>query len=563
VSLRVRLLLAVGAVALIALVAADVATYSLLRKSLLDRVDQSLEASHVPLEDAWYRYNGIDLGRVSSLAPGTFVEIRDATGPVGSPVAAILPGAKTFTPHLPDQLPTLGRSSSANSSSGGSGGGGGTGGSGAGGGGPNGSSNGEGGEPHTYFTVGSVQHEGPLFRVRLSTLTNGYYLVLASPLGDTTTTLHRLVNIELAATGGALVAAALLGLWLVRLGLQPLSDVERTAEAIADGELEQRVPGANERTEVGRLASTLNTMLGRIENAFAARDATEAELRQSEERLRRFIADASHELRTPLAAIAAYAELFERGASEHPNDLARLLSGIRSETGRMGHLVEDLLLLARLDEGRPLERKPVELVALTGEAVDTATTVGPEWPVQMHAERPVEVLGDALRLRQVLDNLLANVRAHTPPGTPARVSVASIGGEAVISVSDRGPGLTPEQAERVFERFYRADSSRSRQNGGAGLGLGIVAAIVTAHGGQVAATSSPGAGMTFTVRLPLPPAWDGRSSVPAGQVESGQVELGAAASDAAASDAAASGGAASGEDGRAEAGDQVGELGPL
>nr|MDQ6928367.1 HAMP domain-containing histidine kinase [Actinomycetota bacterium] len=255
--------------------------------------------------------------------------------------------------------------------------------------------------------------------------------------------------------------------------------------------------------EVGRLARALNTMLERIQAAFRERDATEAELRRSEARLRRFVADASHELRTPVAAVAAYAELFERGASDRPVDLARVMSGIRVETSRMGELVDDLLLLARLDEGRPLEQEPVELVAVAAQAVDAAVAVGPGWPVRLEAGRPVEVLGDAARLRQVLDNLLGNVRAHTPEGTSVAVRVSSEENGAQVAVSDDGPGMTEDEASHVFERFYRVDQSRSRQHGGAGLGLAIVAAIVKSHGGDVTASASPGAGATFTVRLPL------------------------------------------------------------
>jgi two-component system OmpR family sensor kinase len=253
---------------------------------------------------------------------------------------------------------------------------------------------------------------------------------------------------------------------------------------------------------VGRLARALNAMLERIQDAFKQRDRTETELRRSEERLRRFVADASHELRTPLTAVSAYAELFDRGARAQPEDLARVMAGIRAETARMGLLVEDLLLLARLDEGRPLERRPVELVRVAAEAVDAAQTVDSSWPAQVVANEPVDVVGDSARLRQVIDNLLANVRAHTPAGTRTTVQVARDASDAVVEVSDDGPGLSAEQAEKAFERFYRAEVSRSRQYGGAGLGLSIVAAIVAAHGGTVGVSETSGGGATFTIRLP-------------------------------------------------------------
>jgi len=243
-------------------------------------------------------------------------------------------------------------------------------------------------------------------------------------------------------------------------------------------------------------------MLERIQNAFDARLRSEARLKDNEQHLRQFVADASHELRTPIAAVSAYAELFERGAADNSEDLPRIAAGIRTETARMDRLVNDLLTLARLDEGLPLKRTPVELVALASEAVRTATAVGPEWPVRFSATRPVEVTADKDRLRQVVDNLLANVRAHTPPGTSATVHVDQVGDQAEIVVRDAGPGMPADEARRIFERFYRADRARSRTHGGSGLGLSIVSAIVAAHGGTVTAESAPGQGMTVTVRIP-------------------------------------------------------------
>jgi two-component system OmpR family sensor kinase len=237
-------------------------------------------------------------------------------------------------------------------------------------------------------------------------------------------------------------------------------------------------------------------MLAQIESAFKAREA-------SERKLRRFVADASHELRTPLAAVRAYAELFTRGAAQRPDDLARSMKGISRESERMSLLVEDLLLLARLDEGRPLERDIVHLDEVVAEAVETAQTVEPSRPIELDAETAV-VVGDHARLRQVVDNLLANVRAHTPPGTPVRVTVSCSDGEAVISVGDSGPGMDEEELAHVFERFYRADPSRARASGGVGLGLAIVAAVAEAHGGAVSARSRPGEGANFTITLPLP-----------------------------------------------------------
>ena len=464
-SLRGRLLLAVGAVALVALLTADVATYQSLKNFLYDRVDQSLDSAQQPLAhnigDGHGPRGGQPPIEASRFAPGTFVEVRDADGDVSFTAPARFRGGDEYNPSLPVNLELAPGTSK-------------------------------------YFTVDAKEADGPQFRVRATALPNGDQLLTAVPLDDTEATLNRLLAVEVAVTAAALIAAAALGFWLVRVGLHPLGEVEATAEAIAEGDLSRRVPGDDAKTEVGRLARTFNTMVERIQQAFSARDATEA-------RLRRFVADASHELRTPVAAVSAYAELFERGANVRPDDLSRVMTGIRAETARMGDLVEDLLLLARIDEGRPLERERVELVAIAAQAVDASRAVGPEWEVQLDAAHPVEVLGDATRLRQVIDNLLGNVRAHTPPGTATVVRVREEGTEAVIEVADNGPGLAPDDAAKVFERFYRVDASRSRDHGGAGLGLSIVAAIVGAHDGQVGVSSSmtqPGA--IFTVRLPLP-----------------------------------------------------------
>ncbi len=471
-SLRARLLLAVGVVAVLALGAADVATYSSLRSFLYHRVDQSLASTEAPIEEALAQ-NGMSFTGSATIVPlsATYVQIRRPDGDVRSTRPLVRQG-RGVAPVLPDTIAGFSPD------------------------GPRGTSR--------YLTVAS-DPPGSRFRALATQLPAGDQLVLAVPLDDVQETLRRLLDVELAVTLAAVAVAAALGWWLVKVGLRPLADVEETAVAIAQGQLDRRVPGDRTGTEVGRLASALNTMLERIQVAFAQRDATEAALRRSEGRMRRFVGDASHELRTPLAAVAAYAELFERGASTHPEDLERLMAGIASEAGRMRELVEDLLLLARLDEGRPLGRARVELVVLVSEALEAARAVGPAWPVRLEASQPVEVIGDASRLRQVIDNLLANVRAHTPPGTNTVVHLATSGPDAIVSVADDGPGLSDDQAGQVFERFYRADTARTRDRGGAGLGLAIVAGIVGAHRGSVWVTGTPGGGATFTLRLPAAP----------------------------------------------------------
>ena len=460
------------------------ATYSALRSFLYQQVDQQLEASHIPIEQALTRprFNGPGQAGGVIASVDAYVGVRDPDGGMqGFSGIRRGGGDGAVAPKLPQTIAL-----------------------------PVGQA-----EPTAYLTTGSSPTGGPKFRVRVSGLPTGQQLVLAVPLDNTEHTLHRLLTIEGAVTVLALLAAAGLGWWLVVVGLRPLREVEATAEAIAEGDFDRRVPGESNPTEVGRLARALNVMLARIQQAFAQRDATETE-RRSEERLRQFVADASHELRTPLSAVSAYAELFERGAGTRPDDLARVMAGIRAETGRMGELVEDLFLLARLDEGRPLQANPVELVGVASEAVAAAGAVGPAWPVRLQADRPVEVVGDATRLRQVVDNLLANVRAHTPEGTRVTVRVSQRGDDAVVEVADNGPGLTAEQAAKVFERFYRADPSRSRAHGGSGLGLAIVAAIVGAHHGRVEVLPTPGGGATFAITMPLlaPSVGGNRDSVP-------------------------------------------------
>jgi two-component system OmpR family sensor kinase len=478
-SLRIRLLLAVGAVALIALLVADVVTYSALRSFLFTQIDQSLVTPQRAAASP--NFGGLELPGTNPFNPsrdphprspilGGFEEIRSSSGTIVLITPAQVNG-HSYTPRLP--TPITGFTVQPD------------------------------GIRAVYFTAPATQAGGPSFRVRASKLEDGNEFIVAAPLDATNGTLNHLLFIELIVTGAALIAAVLLGWWLVRVGLRPLEEVERTAELIAEGELDNRVPGENTKTEVGRLARTVNIMLSRIQRAFAERDATEAELRTSEGRLRQFVADASHELRTPVSAVSAYAEMYQLGMAKSGPELDRAMAGISLESARMGHLVEDLLTLARLDEGLPLEQKPVELVKLSADAVHTAAAVGPDWPVRLEAARPVEVTGDPLRLRQVLDNLLSNVRAHTPTGTTTVVRVSQTSDEAVVDVTDDGPGLDDEQRSRVFERFYRADPSRSRLKGGAGLGLSIVNAIVTAHGGTVQALSLPDGGASFSVHLPL------------------------------------------------------------
>jgi two-component system OmpR family sensor kinase len=255
---------------------------------------------------------------------------------------------------------------------------------------------------------------------------------------------------------------------------------------------------------VGRLAGALNTMLARIEAAYRSREEGEARALDSEDRMRRFVADASHELRTPLTSVRGLAEFsLQQGTDASHAELIRLMALIQQEAARMGRLVDDLLLLAQFDQDRPLERRPVDLSSIAVRAVVGARLIQPDRPITLHADAPVVVDGDAERLRQVLDNLIGNALQHTPRGTAVTVSVAQQAGQAQLTVRDSGPGLAADQASQVFERFYRTDRARTRARGGTGLGLSIAAALTAAHAGTITVDTQPGRGAAFQVRLPL------------------------------------------------------------
>jgi len=348
------------------------------------------------------------------------------------------------------------------------------------------------------------------YRVVSITMPNKAVRIYAVPLADTQDTLR---NVALV-TGGAVLVALFIAGWagafIVRRDLKPLSRVAATASRVSEmrlhrGEvnLAQRVPEADTdmRTEVGQVGAALNKMLDHVGNALEARHASEMQVRQ-------FVADASHELRTPLAAIRGYAELSRRSRTPVPDEISHVLRRVESEATRMTALVEDLLLLARLDAGRPLAQDPVDLSMLVVDAVSDAHAAGPQhnWQLDL-PDDPVAVIGDQQRLHQVLTNLLANARTHTPEGTYVCVAVNAFDDAAVIRVIDNGPGIPAELQPHIFKRFARGDSSRSRAAGSTGLGLSIVNAVVTAHGGQVSVQSQPGQ-TQFTVVLPLatPPA---------------------------------------------------------
>jgi two-component system, OmpR family, sensor kinase len=355
----------------------------------------------------------------------------------------------------------------------------------------------------TPFTAPAAGTSGGPWRVLVQHLSSGDHLVIASSLGGLDSTVTRLEIADALAAAVAVVLLAGVGLPLVRASLAPLRGIESTAAAIAGGDLSRRIDHAGANTEVGRLAEALDMMLASIEAAYLARADGEARALRSEDRMRRFIADASHELRTPLTSVRGLAEYgLQQGSGASPEELLRLMGLIAGESGRMGRLVDDLVLLARFDAGRALERRPVDLASIAAEAVQQARIVAAGRPITLEAAEPVIVVADTERLRQIIDNLLGNAIQHTPPGTPVAVTVSREPGSGRLTVADRGPGMTQEQASHVFERFYRTDDARARARGGAGLGLAIAASLAAAHGGELTVDTQPGHGAAFCLRLP-------------------------------------------------------------
>jgi two-component system, OmpR family, sensor kinase len=355
----------------------------------------------------------------------------------------------------------------------------------------------------TPFTVPAAGPQGQSWRVLVQRISGGDREVVGYSLHDLDSAVSRLEVADALAGAVAVVLLAGIGLPLVRASLAPLRRIQETAAAIAAGDLSRRIDHPPARTEVGQLAGALDSMLARIEAAYLARAEGEARAVRSEERMRRFVADASHELRTPLTSVRGLAEYgLQQGETAGTTELLRLMTLIQRESGRMGRLIDDLLLLARFDADLPLQRRPVDLASIGAEAVAQARLVNPGRPITLDALEPVVVCADGERIRQVIDNLIGNAIQHTPPQSPVRVSVCHNGRTAQITVADRGPGMTAEQAAHVFERFYRADEARSRARGGTGLGLAIAASLTAAHGGTITVETSPGQGASFRVCLP-------------------------------------------------------------
>jgi len=480
-SLRARLLAGLLALSLAGMAAVAGGTYVALRSFLFDRVDQQLSIArrsvgrelselsgpHAPLSAA------SDAQALKNLAPpDAFIELRDPAGHVQALAQTGPPADPSPAPRLPAVLHPPPASSALPRST----------------------------RDVQQFDTGAVSGTGR-YRVQVSSLPGDQgVLVVAAPLDTVTSTLSRLIVVELVIAGVVLVLLASGAFWLLRAGLRPLERIAQTAAGIADGDLDVRVTPADTHTEVGRLGLALNGMLERLGEAFARRDQADAQLR-------RFVANASHELRTPLTSIRGYAALFRRGAQDKPEDLAKSMARIESEATRMSVLIDDMLLLARLDERRALQRRPVDLAKIALDTVQDARARDPLRPITMHQHGPLVVDGDEQRLRQVAANLLANAQIHTPPGTPIHVDLAARGDHAVLTVADQGPGIDPDQAAHIFERFYRATPpsvhDTAPRGAGTGLGLAIVAAIVQAHHGTATVQSTPGHGASFEITLPL------------------------------------------------------------
>ena len=467
-SLRRRLLLTLAPLFIIGLIAVDAGTYLFLQSFLVGKVDAQLQGLHPKVEAD---LGGGPAGGGRGGPPPNALDIPPGTyGAIVSPAGAIAAGPKTYTAE--------GTTSAA--------------------------------QPVLTAGLGSGSDQGPTYSTVAGTGGVDQYrlyveadqrhepdlLVVGVPLDSVTSTLGQLLLLELLTTA-AITLVLLVATWvLVRRGLQPLERMGATARSIAASDLSRRVDPANEVTEVGRLGAAINTMLGQLEAAFAERAAGEL-------RLRHFVSDASHELRTPLTSMRGYAELLRRNPDMSDADVALATRRIEEEAARMGLLVDDLLLLARLDQGRPLERAPVDLATLLDDACADARATDPGRRISCLVESTVTVTGDELQLRQVLGNLMRNALVHTPPGVPVEARLGRGGGNAFIEVVDHGPGIPQENSERIFERFQRVDPERSRDQGGSGLGLSIVAAVVLAHGGRVAVLETPGGGATFRIELPL------------------------------------------------------------
>lgn len=461
--LRVRLVAVMVVLLLLALTLTASATAALMRRDLMSRVDDDLKrASPTVAQQALNTLRAPTRNRL----PSGYAVVFYPTD--GTPAVEIDPTGAATRPGVPDTLALD--------------------------------------DPRVTsleaFTIGSRNGSGQWRAYAGNLRDESATFIVAVPLTSVSHTVRRLVLVELLIGLAVLVACGVGGWYAVQRAFRPLRQIEDTAAAIADGDLARRIPIRTAKDEVTSLSRSLNVMLAQIEQSFAAREA-------SEERMRQFVADASHELRTPLAAVRGYAELYRQGAVREPTDVASAMTRIEGEATRMGGLVEDLLMLARLDDQRPMRFGPVDLTVLAADAAQDARAIDPNRQITVSGLTgplgPTVAPGDDARLRQLLSNLLSNAINHTPAGSPIEIAVGTRESDqhVVLEVRDHGPGVDPDKARKVFERFYRADPSRVRgAGGGNGLGLAIAAAIVNAHRGRIGVSQTAGGGATFIVELP-------------------------------------------------------------
>ena len=508
--LRTKLIAAVLALVVIALAAISVTTTTVLRSYLIRQQDGNLSNTAAIALPKWVANPNHEAGTLYPFATGIYIAVQLENTPLTYPgigpngtiqnlPAPSIPANQAWANANRDKPLTVGSTS---------------------------------GHGSWRVIVEPVTLTSPLGTTQFATF------VVAYNLGDVNAVIRQFVLAELTVGAVIVVVLAAVGAAVVQANLRPLNDIELTAGQIARGHLNHRIPERDPRTEIGSLGRSLNAMLAQIERAFHAQEKSERAAHESEERMRRFVADASHELRTPLTTIRGFAEYYRQrgglatstpssrtdsgdspatGGSLAPADIDQIMKRLESESSRMGLLVEDLLQLARLDQQRPLDLAPVDLLSLAADAVQDARMVAPDRPIDLQVAPGAAFIvdGDEPRLRQVIGNLVNNALTHTPAGTPVRVRLSTgpmddsthdggAGGSAVVlDVEDDGPGLTAEQARHIFERFYRADAARGRESGGTGLGLAIVAGLVKAHGGTVSVKSAPGQGADFQVKLPL------------------------------------------------------------
>ncbi|MGH8985395.1 MAG: sensor histidine kinase [Acidimicrobiia bacterium] len=469
-TLRARLLVGTVVVAIVLVAAAIVVTRTT-ERFLVDRVDEQLAAA-IPFAERGLQ-SALPTGRPPDDAdddgtnPSTL--FVGAIDPAGGLVIQATPNLSEEDPPVPDIDPARARAAARS------------------------------GRPEP-FTVGSLSGNDTRYRV-LAVAVDGPGDIadvglVALPLTDVDAAVERLLVVEGIATVLVLTLLGLVTFWVVRLGVRPIRRMTEAAKVIADGDLSHRVPAARDGTEAADLGAAFNVMLGRIEGAFARQAEAEARLRQ-------FVTDASHELRTPVTTISGYAQLYRDGGLDDPGELTNAMRRTGQEATRMAGLIDAMLLLARLDQGQPLEQRPVDLGVVARDAADDARAVEPDRPVSVVAADGVIVQADEDRLRQVVSNLVRNALAHTRAPTPLHLRVERAGDQAVLVVRDEGPGMDADAAAHAFERFYRADPGRSRDRGGSGLGLAIVRSIVEAHGGRVTLDAAPGTGTTVCVELPL------------------------------------------------------------